>query len=195
MGRSMTEPVPLIILLGPPATGKTPLGRRLAGELRLPCYSRDDFKERLFDCLGWSDRAWSRRLGMASWELFWQVIATQLAAGQATIAETNFHHPRDTERFRELAARYPYISLQINCFTRGDVLVERHRARALSSERHPGHVDHLESAQAELLTELSAGRTEPLDLGGQVIELDTTDFAAIDYEQLVVTIRRLLPGV
>ncbi|HET7034588.1 MAG TPA: AAA family ATPase [Thermomicrobiaceae bacterium] len=191
----MVEPVPLLILLGPPASGKTTLGRRLASELRLPFYSRDDFKERLFDSLGWSDRAWSRRLGMASWELFWQVIATQLAAGQATIVETNFRHPRDSERFQRLASRFPLTPLQINCVTRGDVLIERHRARSSSGERHPGHVDHLASVQAELLSELLAGRSAPLDLGGQVIELDTTDFAAIDHARLLATIHRLLPGL
>ena len=49
---------PLIIILGPPATGKTTLGRRLAADLRLPFLGRDDFKERLFDRLGCRDREW-----------------------------------------------------------------------------------------------------------------------------------------
>lgn len=43
---------PLIVIVGPPASGKTALARRLATDLRLPLLSRDDFKERLFDTLG-----------------------------------------------------------------------------------------------------------------------------------------------
>jgi len=45
-------PTPLIIVIGPPASGKTALAHHLAADLRLPLLSRDDFKERLFDTLG-----------------------------------------------------------------------------------------------------------------------------------------------
>ena len=59
---------PLIIVTGPPASGKTGLARRFAADLRLPLICRDDFKEKLFDTLGWSDRAWSKRLGLLTWD-------------------------------------------------------------------------------------------------------------------------------
>ena len=100
-------PTPLLIVGGPPASGKTTLARRLAADLRLPLLSRDDCKERLFDTLGtgWptataapnhdaTDRAWSRRLGGASYELLWGALETQLAAGVATIVESNFRGAR-----------------------------------------------------------------------------------------------------
>jgi hypothetical protein len=34
-------------------------------------------------------------------------------------------------------------------------------------------------------------RLEPLDIGGYVIELDMTDFAQLDYDQLCAEIRQL----
>jgi predicted kinase len=188
------EPTPLIIILGPPATGKTTLGRRLAADLRLPFLGRDDFKERLFDRLGWRDREWSRQLGMASWDLLWHAVECQLAAGKAAIAESNFNGPIATARVRELAARYDFAPVQINCVTAGAVLVERHRRRAESGERHPGHVDTLESVRAELRDTLLRGRYEPLAIGGRTIELDTTDFAAVDYDALLATLREELPA-
>lgn len=95
-------PTPLLIVVGPPASGKTGLARRLAVDLRLPLLSRDDFKECLFDTLGsgWRvagmmtsdtpDREWSKRLGMASYALLWQALETNLSAGVATIVENNF---------------------------------------------------------------------------------------------------------
>lgn len=183
------ESTPLIIILGPPATGKTTLGRRLAADLRLPFLSRDDFKERLFDRLGWRDREWSRQLGVASWDLLWHAVECQLAAGKAAIAESNFNGPLATAKVRELAARYDFAPVQINCVTAGAVLVERHRRRAESGERHPGHVDYLESVRAELRDTLLRGRYEPLAIGGRTIELDTTDFAALDYDGLLATLR------
>ena len=186
---------PLIIILGPPATGKTTLGRRLAADLRLPFLSRDDFKERLFDRLGWRDREWSRQLGMASWDLLWHAVECQLAAGKAAIAETNFNGPLATATLRELAARYDFAPVQINCVTAGPVLIERHRRRAESGERHPGHVDSLESVRAELRDVLLRGRYEPLAIGAPTIEVDTTDFAALDYDGLLATLRETHPAL
>ncbi len=185
-------PTPLIIILGPPKSGKTTLGRRLAMDLGLPFYSRDNFKETLFDTLGWSDRAWSKRVGLASCALFWQVICSQLQARQPTMVETNFRHPLDTERFQELSTRYPFRPIQINCVADGAVLFARHQARSLSEERHPGHVDHLESVQAELVHDLLRGRYDPLEIGGEVIEVDTTDFTTVDSAAVANSVRALL---
>ena len=49
----------VVIITGPPASGKSMLGRELARRLALPLLSKDLFKEVLFDQLGWSDREWS----------------------------------------------------------------------------------------------------------------------------------------
>jgi len=195
-------PTPLLVVGGPPASGKTGLARRLAADLRLPCVGRDDFKERLFDALGtdWptaqtgphrdtSDREWSRRLGGASYELLWGALETNLAAGVATIVESNFRGERATERFRALAARHPFVAMQINCVAEGTTLLRRHQGRVASGERHPGHGDDLDDA---LLAEFRRGRIEPLALPGATIEVDTTDFAALDYDTLLATIRAWL---
>jgi 2-phosphoglycerate kinase len=57
--KTMHRPL-LVIITGPPAAGKTTLGRQLAGALSLPFIHKDGIKEILFDVLGWRDRAWSR---------------------------------------------------------------------------------------------------------------------------------------
>ena len=84
-------PLPLLIVVtGPPASGKTTLSRRIANDLHLPLISRDGIKEILFDGLGWSDREWSKRLGKVSYELTYYFVQLHIASGQPVIVESNF---------------------------------------------------------------------------------------------------------
>ena len=63
-----------------------------------------------------------------------------------------------------------------------DVLVNRYRARWNSGKRHPGHVDHL--SDDEELAAILDRDDQALHLGGQVIEIDTTDLSKVDYTEL-----------
>jgi len=76
----ITRPL-LVIIGGLPGTGKSTLGSFLSQELSFPCVSKDGIKETLYDTLGYSDRKWSRKLGVASFELLYYFIGLELAAG------------------------------------------------------------------------------------------------------------------
>ena len=75
----------VLIVAGPPASGKTTLARSLAESLTLPPFVKDDFKEVLFDTLGWSDRAWSRKLGGVSMQLLFAALEVELRAARSCI--------------------------------------------------------------------------------------------------------------
>ncbi len=124
-------PAPLLIIIsGPPCSGKTALGGWLAQQLTIPLFHRDAFKEVLFDSLGWSDLEWSQKLGGASYSLLYHTIEALLRAEGSMIVESNFDPQFDTQRLRDLAGRYPFLPLQIRCMAEGAVL-----SRALQAAR------------------------------------------------------------
>ncbi|HWQ14844.1 MAG TPA: AAA family ATPase [Roseiflexaceae bacterium] len=185
----MPEPI-LLIVSGPPCSGKTRLGTWLAEALAIPIFHRDALKEVLFDSLGWADLEWSQRLGGASYALIYHAAETLLRAGRSVAIESNFDPQFDTARLRELAARCPYHPLQVRCMAEGAVLFERFKRRVERGERHPGHLDHLNIERYEPIVREGAGaRNDFLDLGGERIDIDTTDFAALDEQRILELVR------
>ena len=186
-------PAPLLVIIsGAPGTGKTTLGRRIAEELRLPLIARDDIKELLFDTLGWNDREWSRRLGIATYPLLYYFVETQLRVGRSLVVESNFRSELATPTFLDLKQKYGFEPFQILCRTDQDVLLARFRRRSLSGERHPGHVDHLYDEEFEAT--LHQSEIDVLPIGGTTITLDTTDFASVDYQALSERLRLAASG-
>jgi predicted kinase len=179
----------VLIVTGPPASGKTTIGRPLARALALPFLSKDLFKEILFDSLASSDREWSRRIGLASMQLLFRCAEVLLEAGQSCALESNFYPRWDTAPLRELQTRFGCRFLQVVCSAETAVLVDRFTRRAGSGERHPGHADA--SALDELISRIVNERWDALDLDGPVIHVDTTSDSA-DVHQLIRDIRHLI---
>lgn len=173
----------LIIVSGPPASGKTTIARRIAETFQLPCVHKDAIKECLFDALGWKDRDWSRKLGLATYQILFYFLEVQLSAGKSTVVESNFRREESTEPFRRLLAGNEFYPIQVMCWAAGETLIRRFRNRDVNGERHPGHVDV--STIDEVAAELLLGRYEPLDIEGDVIEVETTDFEAIEFDALL----------
>jgi predicted kinase len=182
----MPEAPALVIVTGPPAAGKTALARRLAADAGLLLISRDALKEALFDALGASDLAWSRRLGGASYELLYVVLESALRAGCACLAESNFDAQFATPRLRALMGRLPFRPLQIALRADPAALALRMRARVESGERHPGHHDRHELGALDPATLRDS--IPPVDIGGELLVVDTTDFGAVDYGGLLARV-------
>lgn len=179
----------LLVVSGPPGTGKTTLAEQLGHDLGLPVFCRDTLKETLFDSLGWSDRAWSQRLGAASYALLHAVMAAQMKAGASLLVESNFQRTLDSGRLRGLVEQHGYSAAQVECHCDEGVLLRRFEQRAAGQSRHPGHVEL--ANLKEMRAALTPGYYEPLDLDGPVFWVDTTDFAHMRYAELRADIERL----
>ncbi|HSI21179.1 MAG TPA: ATP-binding protein [Verrucomicrobiae bacterium] len=180
----------LIIITGLPGAGKTTLAKKLAPVLKLPLLTKDSIKEIIFDTLGWSDREWSKKVGLASYTIMNSLIETELAAGRSLLLESNFKPEFDNPRFQAWQQKYKFISLQIFCTAEGEVLFERFKRRVSTGERHPGHVDG--ANHDEFKDILLHGAVEPLSLKGNVITLNTTDFATVNMTDILKQVRKNL---
>src|ERR671929_100801 len=100
----MPKPL-LLIVSGPPAAGKTTLGRRIARDLQLPFIAKDDIKETLFERLGWGDLALSRQFGRASYDLLYLFAEAQLMAGRSLALESNFSPEHANTQLLRMKAR------------------------------------------------------------------------------------------
>ena len=183
----------IVIITGHVATGKTTLGIKLAAALQLPFYSKDALKEILYDTLGWSDREWSKKAGASAFRLLDHITTQELAAGRSAIVEANFLPQFDSTRFSAWQADYKAHYLQIRCSANKEVLIERLKSRSLGDERHPGHNDA--SDYEEFIPAFQAGDMGFLDLEGPKINLDTTDFAKVDFAALLTQLYSFLNSV
>ncbi|KZM71128.1 hypothetical protein AWN90_42205 [Nocardia terpenica] len=156
----------------------------------LPLFSRDVIKEALFDTLGWSDRQRSRELGTAAASVLFALLEHTLSVGVSCVSESNFRPSQSSADFHRLLDNTGAHAVQVQCVTRGDVLLQRFATRSDSDERHPGHRDsgNLDEFRSELL----AGRYEPLDLPGPVRTIDTTDFHTMNVQALAAELRVLI---
>ena len=87
--------------------------------------SKDGFKERLFNTLGWSDRAWSKKLSGASYEMMFHVLEELLEVGQPCVIEANFDPQVHSEPLARITQKFQARVMQIHCLTQPEVLLER----------------------------------------------------------------------
>lgn len=172
----------ILVINGLPGVGKTTAATALAKQLCWPLMTKDVFKESLFDSLGWSDRAWSKRLSRASMDLLFVWLASELRAHRSCVVESNFESDRDSPKFLALAAQYDVRFVQVHVVCAGEILWQRHLRRGQDGSRHPGHQEG--AVALELRERLLRGFEPALALPGAYIELDTSDFKNVNYDQV-----------
>ncbi|HLI51253.1 MAG TPA: AAA family ATPase [Thermomicrobiaceae bacterium] len=188
MSSCLSQPI-LILVTGAPASGKTTIAARLAADLGLPLFAKDDIKELLAESLAVSDFEWSSLTGRASFFLLDWLTTRLLNAGSSLILEANFDRRFLNEwSFPRAALKTRASIVEIFCRAEPEVLLGRYKERFESGSRHPIHHDR-EHFEGPLPHEITGDKfAEPLGLG-TAITVDTTSFDRVDYSGILARVR------
>lgn len=115
-------------------------------------------------------------------------MEVQLKAQASFVAENCFQPRHHQSRFDAWQEVYPFEVVQIVCKADLNICYDRFLARATSGERHPGHVDQL-AERDEFIAEHLARDYSPFEIGGTLIEVDTTDFETVNYGDILQRLR------
>ena len=124
----------IVLVVGRPASGKSTISARIEERWGLPVVSKDAAKEILFDTMGTGDRAWSRKLGRASFALLDHVIQLQLRTGRPFLIDAAYNAELENEKFQRWQERYGFTAIQIHCTAPPDELLRRFVERARDGE-------------------------------------------------------------
>ncbi|MYD35717.1 MAG: ATP-binding protein [Dehalococcoidia bacterium] len=182
-----SEPPLWLIVTGPPAGGKTTLIRCMSRDLRIPTFEKDAIKDTLYQSLGFGDKDWSRRIGLATINILFAIASQMLEARQSLITEANFYRQYDSERATEVLRQVSARVVQVHCSAPTEVLIERNARRRTPAEQRLGH--HV-MPDNELIAGIEAGTWEPLDIPSEIIRVDTPREA--DYETMLERVRSIL---
>ncbi len=180
----MTPRPQLVIVGGPPASGKSTLARRLADALSLPLLSRDAITEWIAERAGTEGLPETERLARGAIRVFYETGAELLRGGVGVVMEQAFQRGVAEDQVRPLLEHARAV--QITCALPPEEAVRRYVARFERGERHAAHFD------AERIERVRSGRRqidwsrfEPLDLEIPTLRVDTVDGYAPPFEDLV----------
>jgi predicted kinase len=159
----------IVLVSGPPASGKTTVGRPLAERLGFALLTKDDIKETLF----------SRRIGAAAMELLW-ALAPHCPA---VVLEANFRTQSQYERNQVARLLAEADIVEVYCRIPREEASRRFAERAREERHHPAHV------LAEMAPDRMAEYEEPFALSS-TIEVDTT--RPVDMDSLIALVEAAL---
>ncbi|MBK0331543.1 AAA family ATPase [Brachybacterium sp. MASK1Z-5] len=184
----------LLLIAGYPGTGKSRIAELVQEHLGpFRSVSIDDLKEQLYDQEGFADADAKGHLDRAALELFFARVHAAMANGVRVLAEYPFSD-KQKEVLAATCRRYGYRAVTVRLVADFEVLFERQRRRDQDPTRHLGHlVDAYEpgdtladrrAAPQLLSVEVFLGRYLHRGYGefalGDLVEIDTTDFAQVD---------------
>ena len=169
----------IVLVSGPPASGKTTVARPLAAALEYALLSKDDIKEALFTAMQGppGDLTFSRKIGAAAMEALW-ALAPHCPR---VVLEANFRTRSAYERAKvgALGGR----AVEVHCRVALEEASRRFAQRAREERHHPAH------ALQEISLEQLAEYAEPF---GMCPVIEVNSGAPVDIRELADQIRSIL---
>ena len=176
-----TTQQPFIIISGIPGSGKTTLGKKLAVELMLPYFDKDEILEGLFESLGTADMSWRQKLSRASDEVLIRLVKYSTGAVVTSFWRNKKTSPDSGTPVDWLLSLSDKV-LEIYCSCEPELAAARFKNR----KRHHGHLDDSKQLSDLLVNFGKLAEAGPLGLG-DLITVDTgSDY---NFNSLANTIR------
>lgn len=196
----------LILLAGPPATGKSYLSRLICQALpETYTVSPDELKENLADNIGYNSLQEKVELEKVVWDYYYQALELYMKIGkQFILTEYPFSY-KQKPILEKLSTKYKYDIITIRLVCDFETLWNRRIQRDLSEDRHLSYIlshyhygDTLEDRTAadQLITkeefaEIIQARNYNHFEMGKLYEVDVTDYSKVDYEPIIEELKKL----
>lgn len=195
----------LILVAGVPASGKSRFAAYASEKLGYILLVKDELKERLFDTVGFDSHEGKRRLDAGATACMFYSAGRILGGGQSVILDNNFL-ARDRPAALALADQYGCQVVTVRFGGDVRVLFERYEQRDKDPSRHRGHavscrypeVPGMERQEAAARETLAGFERKYRERGafdfsvGDVVAVDTTDFAAVSHAAVLTRLKSLL---
>src|SRR5262249_11022861 len=139
--------IPLLVVSGLPASGKSTLSRKLAPALNLSLIDKDEILEGLFGALGIGDSDWRKQLSRASDEIL-RRLATSSSGAVVTSFWRHQEMPVESGTPRDWVTAASQRVVEVYCVCDPEIAATRFVNRL----RHPGHLDRVKQREEEVLS-------------------------------------------
>ncbi len=177
----------LMVVQGGPGVGKTTIAKRLSADLGIDCFSKDSFKEMLYDTVGVPETVEATKIyGRIAIRAMYAAADEYIKAGRSVMIEAPIEERFAKDELAAIVASDATMQVYVRCDP--EVQVRRFRERIETGERHEGHVPTpitIDEARA------SQERHAPLS-GFVTVTVDTTDFSDDAYNSLLTRLKEKL---
>jgi hypothetical protein len=180
----------IVIISGPPCTGKTFISELLSKKYNLPVIRRDRIRDIFSNIYGWNNRGLYLKNRVASQAVVFWVIELLSKRQQPFIVDSALWWKGDGCKLCALQKKLKFKALQFSLCTEGSMLWDRYKKRLFAGERHPGRIKYVD--MDKLRDKILKGESSPPKLKGKIIKIDTTDFSKIKYKKIYREVENFL---